>query len=450
MLEFEQRQRPTVAFVAEGFTRDAMHSAGSFGLSTLAVAVPPLPFTNQSPDAIREMVDGCIDQIVGGLTTVQERSPDPDDAAPPAGEWLEFTASDPQDAVDAMHQELLQRGWTDGFPMVPATEARVRWMLEGTPCDPDEVIAVLEPGFGLATVRKIAVNAVMAGCRPEHLPVIIAAIECLAEPQMYLRNKAMSTGPHAPLLWVNGPIRDEIGLNGGRCALGPGAVSYANTVIGRALRLCMMNIGHTYPGISDLDTLGSPTKYSMCVAENETQNPWEPYHVEHGYDPGSSTVTVQFTYGLCELHDFESTSPDDLAEVFGTALTNAAQVPTGLWLIGRRADPRYGTEEREHHVVFVCPEHADVFAQAGWDKARLRRTLHRHGRMPFRKVMLAKERRAMEAAHPELQWLWDSPETMVPVLEDEGCYDIVVVGGPAGRGALFFGAGQPITKPIRR
>ncbi|MFQ5879003.1 MAG: hypothetical protein ACE5IZ_02355, partial [Dehalococcoidia bacterium] len=282
----------------------------------------------------------------------------------------------------------------------------------------------------------------------EHLPVVIAAVQCLADPKMYLRNKAMSTGPHAPFLLVNGPMARELGINAGICALGPGAPSHANTVIGRALRLVMMNVGHTYPGVSDMDTIGSPTKYSMCAAENETASPWPPYHVEKGHDRDASTVTVHFVYGICELHDFESHEPEGLGQVFTTAATNVAQVGSGLWLIGRRADPRYKVEEKEHNFMLICPEHADAFAKDGWDKDDLRHYMYQHARMPFRTLMLNKEPKAMAAAHPELAWFWDYPDMLLPIVETPDCFDIAVVGGAAGRGAYLYGAGEPVTKLI--
>jgi hypothetical protein len=448
MTLLERRGIPTVSYTAQGFVRDARRSAASFGLPELPLAVVPKPFTNQPPEQIRAMVDAAIDQVVAGLTRPLIRTEVREELVFLDEEWLTFEGDDLLAATRAMNEQFLAYGWSDGLPLLPPTEEALYRMLEGTRRGPDDVVAVLEPGFGLATVKKIAANAVMAGCRPEHLPVVIAAIECLAEPKMYLRNKAMSTGPHAPLIWVNGPIRGRIGLNSGVCALGPGAPSFANTVIGRAVRLCMMNVGHTYPGVSDMDTIGSPLKYGACVAENEEASPWPPYHTEHGFDPEASTVTVLFVYGICELFDFQSTEPERLVDVFATAAVNLAQVPTGLWLIGRRADPRYGTEEKEHDCLFICPEHAEIFKKAGWDKDRLRRELHRRARLPFRLLMLNKEPQGMALAHPELEWLWDSPETLVPVLEDAGCYDIVVVGGAAGRGAFFWGAGEPVTKVI--
>src|SRR5207247_454748 len=255
------------------------------------------------------------------------------------------------------------------------------------------------------------------------------------EPKMYSRNKAMSTGPHAPLVLVNGPKGRAANLNSGMCALGPGAPSASNTVLGRAVRLTMMNVGHTYVGVSDMDTIGSPLKYSLCCAENEAESPWEPYHVTRGFAPDASTITVHFVYGICELHDFRSTTPEHLVQVFATAANNVAQVGTGLWLIGRRADPRSKTEEKEHNTLFVCPEHAQIFAKAGWGRREIQAALYRAARLPFRTMILNKEPKAMEVAHPELAWLADHPDLPVPIVEDPTCFDIAVVGAAARRGA---------------
>jgi len=447
MVEMERRGIPTVLFTAKTFVHDADRSAASFGLPGLPLAVVPLPFTNQRPEDIHRMVDDAFDQVVAGLTRdvqTPERS-----EAPPAEETLAYEGTDLLAAWERMNQDFLKRGWSDGFPLVAPTRAALDAMLKGTRRGAGDVIATLEPGFGLATVEKLAANAVMAGCRPAHLPLLIAAVRCLAEPKMYLRNKAMSTGPHAPLVLVNGPRGREAGLNSGMCALGPGAPSASNTLLGRALRLVMMNVGHTYVGVSDMDTIGSPLKYSLCCAENEAQSPWEPYHVAaRGLAREATAVTVHFAYGMCELHDFSSTTPEGLTEVFATAATNVAQVGTALWLIGRRADPRYKTEEKEHNMLFICPEHAQIFARAGWGRRQIQEALYRLARLPFRTAMLNKEAKAMAVAHPELTWLHDHPDLPIPVVETPDCFDIAVVGGAAGRGAYFYGAGEPVTMPV--
>src|SRR5205809_460952 len=175
-------------------------------------------------------------------------------------------------------------------------------MLRSAHARPADVIAAREPGCGAAPGAEPAGDAAGAGCGPEHLPLLIAAVRCLAEPKMYIRNKAMSTGPHAPLVLVNGPKGRVAGLNSGMCALGPGAPSASNTVLGRAVRLTMMNVGHTYVGVSDMDTIGSPLKYSLCCAENEAESPWEPYHVSRGFARGASSATVHYVWGRRELH----------------------------------------------------------------------------------------------------------------------------------------------------
>ena len=446
MVELERRGTPTVLFTAQTFVHDAHRSAASFGLAGLPLAVVPLPFTNQKAEDIHRMAEAAFDQVLAGLTKTVET---PTTIERPAlEERLVYEGDDLLAALGRLQADFLTRGWSDGFPLVAPTARAVEAMLRGTKKGPGDVVATLEPGFGIATVEKLAVNAVMAGCGPEHLPLLIAAVRCLAEPKMYLRNKAMSTGPHAPLLLVNGPKGRIANVNSGMCALGPGAPSASNTVLGRALRLAMMNVGHTYVGVSDMDTIGSPLKYACCCAENEAESPWEPYHVTRGFAKDASTVTVHFVYGICELHDFRSTTPEDLIGVFATAATNVAQVGTGLWLIGRRVDPRTKTEEKEHNTLFICPEHAQVFAKAGWGRREIQEALYRAARLPFKTMMLNKEPKAMQAAHPELGWMTDHPDLAVPIVEDPGCFDIAVVGAAAGRGAYFYGAGEPVTLPV--
>lgn len=445
-MELERRGIPTVLFTAETFVHDAHRSASTFGLPGLPLAVVPLPFTNQRPEGVHKMVDEALSQVIAGLVQPVTATV----VAPPAATdpRLVFEGEDLLRALDGMQADFVRRGWSDGFPLVPPTARAVEAMLRGTRRAPGDVVATLEPGFGLATVEKLAINAVMAGCAPPHLPLLITAVRCLAEPKMYLRNKAMSTGPHAPLVLVGGPRGRTANINSGMCALGPGAPSASNTVLGRAVRLTMMNVGHTYVGVSDMDTIGSPLKYSLCCAENERESPWEPYHVARGFTREQSTVTVHFVYGMCELHDFRSTRPEDLIAVFATAATNVAQVGTGLWLIGRRADPRTHTEEREHNTMFICPEHAQIFHGAGWGRAEIQEALYRAARLPLATMMLNKEPKAMATAHPELGWLHDHPTLPIPVVEDPSCFDIAVVGAAAGRGAYFYGAGEPVTLAV--
>ncbi len=391
------------------------------------------------------MAIDSFDQVVDGLT--KAITTDVETIAVKSGEVLKFKGEDLLEASGNMNKFFLEKLWSDGFPLIPPTPRAVENMLSGTRFDRMQVLCLLEPGFGIATVEKIAINAVMAGCLPEHMPVVITAIQCLADPKMMLRNQAFSTGPGTPLILVNGPVAKELKINSKACALGPGSPSFANSVIGRAVRLIMMNVGHDYPGTADMDTIGSPTKYSMCVAENEEDNPWMPFHVERGYDKDVSTVTVHFNYGLCDLHDMFHNTPDGLIETFSSAPVYLGHLSAGHWLQGHRNDPRYQVEEQEHDLILMCPDHAKVFARHNWAKNRIRQAMYDHAKVPFR-LLWRKDIELLKKHHPELMWLQNYPELMLPVLETPDCYDIAVVGADAGRGLYTWGSGEPMTKPI--
>src|SRR3989441_1071874 len=203
MVELERRGVPTVLFTPQTFVHDAHRSAASFGLAGPPLAVVPLPFTHQTPAGNHRVGARAFDQVRAGLTRPVEAPKAVE--RPPLDERLRYDGDDLLDAWGRMQADFLVRGWADGFPLVPPTERAVGALLRSTRRGPGDVIATLEPGFGIATVEKLAINAVMAGCGPEHLPLPIAAVPCLAEPKMYNRNKALSTGPPAPLLPVDRP-----------------------------------------------------------------------------------------------------------------------------------------------------------------------------------------------------------------------------------------------------
>ncbi len=441
---------PTVALVATDFIDDHERSAETAGIAALPYARISDPLVSQEPARVWSIVDGAIDAVVTGLTSAPARDGGTRAIELRTEPWFSFRGGDLLEAQKEMNARLLEWQYSDGLPLVPATKAEVERMLKGTTRDRDEIVGILEPGGGLATVEKIAVNAVMAGCEPRHLPIVIAAVECLADHGMDLREKAISTGPAAPFIMVNGPARKYAGLNTGICMLGPGAPSHSNTVIGRALRLCMMNIGHTYPAISDMDTIGSPNKYSMCLAENEENSPWQPYNVLHGLPAGSSSVTVGFVYGLSDLTDYHSTDPETAVRKFATLTKHMGMTSTGFWLAGNRSDPRYGNREQEHHYVFLAPQHARVFKEGGWTQKEIAEAMYRHGRLPFGFLSSRLEHSAIRSAHPELAWLWDSPDTLVPVLETADCYEVIVAGSPgSNRSSFSWGMGGPVTKTVR-
>jgi len=160
------------------------------------------------------------------------------------------------------------------------------------------------------------------------------------------------------MMVLNGPIVKRLGVNSGQCALGPGAASAVNTVLGRALRLIYMNLGHAYPGVFDLDTLGSPNKYSMCLGENEEASPWQPYHVEKGYERDASVVTVFTTYAISEVEDGTGTTPEAVLNVACTSACNMGPKSVGFWLLGGRTDPHAAGHVQDKHLLLVCPVHA--------------------------------------------------------------------------------------------
>lgn len=250
------------------------------------------------------------------------------------------------------------RGWTDGLPVTPPTEERVAKMLEGTTLSPDRVVCVLPPDLAECTVEKVAINAVLAGCLPEYLPVVLAAVKAAATSRFNIHGIAATTYFTGPVMVVNGPVRRRIGMNSGINALGQG--NRANLTIGRALNLVVRNVGGARPGGVDRAALGSPGKLSFCFPEDEEGSPWESLAVERGFSSQDSTVTLFAGHGPIEIVDQRSRTPESLAGTFALQLR----------MVGH---PKLaGLSDA---IVVVSPEHARIFREAGWSKARLRQEL---------------------------------------------------------------------------
>jgi hypothetical protein len=222
---------------------------------------------------------------------------------------------DPGELIEA----YFERGWTDGLPVVPPSEKSIDAMLAGAGLRGDETIGEIAERGVVVSAEKLAINAVMAGCRPEYLPVVVA-VRGLCHPHFAYHGPASSTGGSAMVLIVNGPIASRIGMNSGNNVFGQGA--RANATIGRAVRLVMMNVINTRPGFLDRATLGTPGKYSFCFAENESRHPWEPLHVERGYRPEQSAVTVYASNSLCQVYNQLAAEPEPLLRCFADALCN--------------------------------------------------------------------------------------------------------------------------------
>ena len=256
---------------------------------------------------------------------------------------------DAEDPIEACHA----RGWSDGLPVVPPTRERVLRMLAGTTRGPGEIIGRVPPDLAACTVEKVAINAVMAGCKPEYMPVVLAAVEAALIDEFGMHGLLCTTMFAGPVVIVNGPIAKSIGMNSGVNALGQG--NRANASIGRALQLVIRNVGGGRPGEVDRSTLGTPGKYTFCFAESEVQE-WAPLSVERGFERNSSTVTLFAGEGVQGIVDQKSRTPESLARSFAACM-RAVDHPK-LAMAGDA-------------LLVVSPDHCRVFFEAGWSKARL-------------------------------------------------------------------------------
>ena len=456
LCELERHGVPAVGLTAAIFDEDARFSTQTFGVPEAVPVIVPECFSNKTPDEVGQMVDDAMEAIIDGLTRdrpVLEKLVPFEKIVLESAPELVFTGSDLMDAFDEMQRRFIANGWSDGMPLIPPTSAKVDAIIAASGRGADEVVGYFAPGFGIGTVRKIAANAVMAGCAPNTMPVILAMMECILEPSIGLRTWAMSTGPQAPVVVVSGAIADEIGMNRGICALGPGSISQVNVAIGRALRLIMMNIGLSYPGVSDMDTIGTPAKFSFCVAENEARTPWAPWRVQRGFALEDSTVSVNVPYGMTEFFDFKNSDPELMIETWSTLTSAACGSPAaGAWLIKKNAplDQGYPFHGEFANLLLMAPDHAAVFARAGWTPDDIKQAIHRASKLSFRQVMLNQEYDAFKASHPELLWLLDAPETMINVYPSPDCFEFFVVGASAGRSQFCFGGTNTVTKKIIR
>jgi len=255
-------------------------------------------------------------------------------------------APDDPESIDALYRA---RRWSDGLPIVPPTQQRVTSMLRHAGYEPGKVIARLAPGYGEATVERIAVNAVMAGCAPEFLPVVISAVEAVAAPEFNLQAIQATTNPVAVWVIVNGPAAARLHVNATHNCLGQGV--WANATIGRALRLCLQNLGGALPGEMDRATQGQPGKYTFCCAENEAANPWTPLHVERGYASTASTVTVVGAEGTMNMNTHAKTA-DELARV----IAGADSIDGGRIVVGGQHD-EHRFHRRHANCSYRVPQH---------------------------------------------------------------------------------------------
>lgn len=306
-----------------------------------------------------------------------------------------------QEAVD---DYVEAKGWGDGLPVVAPTAERVAALVAASGRDGGESLGPMPPRQGDATIEALAVNAVMAGCRADCFPVVVAAIEAALAPEFNLYAVQATTHPCSPLVIVNGPVTAELGINGRYGAFGPGV--RANATIGRAVRLILHNVGGGTPGVLDRATQGQPSKFAFCVAENEAESPWEPLHVERGFAPDASTVTVVGCESPHNINDHVSTRSEGILATVSASMANMGANNSYL-----QGEP----------VLALGPEHAAILGAAGLTKDDLRRHLFEHARIP-RSIWT---RGGMATTQPDA---FPDAEA-IPVMSDPDSLIVVVIGG---------------------
>lgn len=344
------------------------------------------------------------------------------------------------DSLEEINDLYYQRHLTDGLPIVPPTSERVEAMLQAVDRDPQEVLGNVAPKWAPASVQKVAVNAVMAGCLPAYFPVVVAAVECVLEEDYNLFGVQATTNPVGPCFVVNGPIRNELQINYGYNVLGQG--NRANATIGRAVRLVLNNLGGGVPGELDRSTQGWPGKYTLCFGENEERNPWEPYSVDRGFPKGTNTITLFGIGGFTNLADLHSNTALGVLTTFCRYIAMGGGVPSG-------GSP----------IIAICPEHAEIIARDGMAKADVKKFLFENARVkpggfttPVAEEWIRTRNRQIQVSGSGApEFTLDSWGQMSQASEH---IQIVVAGGVGPHSALlaptFGGVNTIVTKEIRK
>ncbi len=362
----ENLGKPTVMTMCRQFVADAGTGVSVRGVPGLRLVPTSVP-THTDPvrdeeGIIREGVKKAIDDIVVALTkplTEEEKSPKPKVEKPSR---IVFKGN-----LEEVHRFFYKTGLSYGAPIIPPTEEAVAEMLTGTDLPPDHVVAKIPPREGKATVEKIAINAVMAGCLPTYMPVLIAAVQAMVDPELIVVGYSCSVASWAPLLTINGPIRNDLHVNSGMGLFSPYFIP--NTAIGHAIGFITQNIGGIRPGIEDVAGYGHEGRYGMCIAENEEDSPWEPLHVEKGLKKGDSAVTIFYPNGRSWLQS---------AALYG-------MIPRGVGVdaVLRRMLLHLSTfGGNPGNALIMMPGVAKMFADEGWTKKDIISYLVEYARWP--------------------------------------------------------------------
>ena len=422
---------PTVTVVSNEYVNVVKVAAQGQGLPALPVAAFPSEVMWRQVRDVRPFCEKALEEIIDGLT--KWKSEESDETQTQAKE-LVFEGLDYQDAVDKLESVFLARMWGDGLPLIPPTKERVQWMLTGTDFPAEKPVTnKISPRYGAITVETVAINAVMAGARPEYLPVILAAVDLLATKKglelSYVFQETLS--PVAPWFIVNGPIARELNINSSFGVLGPGWK--ANAAIGRALSLVLINGGGGNSGPAGTRRAQSTAaRYTCCFAENEAENPWSPFHVEQGYASDASTVTIMAGKGSHLVHVVDGT--EEILRATVRALQGFTYHDIGVpW----------------DQLLILSPDHAHRLAGVGWTKESIRKYIHERARIPLAEAEAAGIfLRFSESLMKQLA-LTNDRNMPVPVTETPKDLNIVVAGGTGnGNSTLVPGMRRKVTTQI--
>ena len=439
----EKLGKPVAFMITRPFQANARFIARREGLSDIslvAVPVDSIPLT----DEIRELKLGekAADDVIKALTQWRPQS---EEASETADSTLTFIDGDYETAREGMEKYFLQRGWSDGLPLIPPTRDAVNRMLAGMDLPSSHVVGVVEPGGVKATVENIAINAVMAGCLPQYMPVVAAAVEAITDPAFNLREVQCTSCNMAPLLIVSGPgLVEDLNINCGFSTLGPGWK--ANSTIGRAVRLVMTNLGHTWPGRNEMKTLGSPFKFAPLIAENETviRGAWEPLRVAEGYDFDQATISVM--PAMSWQPDIVQPEPPTVKRIV-EYIAKQGKVKHDR-LVGN-----WGMD----NLVVLCSATFDCIRREGYSRLDLQKALYDAIQIPKSEFLNGRDIGELPAFHRLPEWIRErcraSSDPLVPLLAGPGNIRICVTGGAGPYGISYistfgYGPARFVTKPI--
>ena len=445
-VQLERKGKPTVIIASSGFEHDVEASARAFAMPDPFYVVVPKVYNNLDQAQAIGQTDPVVDEVISKLVsgaTVNRVSSD----GKRNGSWT-YTSTDDVNALIDFNQDFLDRDWGDGYPLWPPTRKAVEELIGGVDGDSDDVVCLLPPGNGEATVEKVAVNAAMAGCRPEEMPVIMAALRAIANIRPVPRGALMSTSAHAPLVLVNGPLGQSLGINGKRACLGPGKQNAVNIRISRAIVCCLKNIGSWTPGVMDLDTIGTTRKHIVVVSENEDESPWEPYHVSKGFGVSDDAVTVFFTSGEWDISIQGHVDAQQLAAAIASF---SGGNNSGGYFTSLGGGAEFSSLGR---LLFMPPPHAIPIAEAGFTKQGLEKFMFHQGKEPVSRLIEPIRKLHKDGKiRPEWEWLFrlsddEAARLTLPVIERPEWYSIVVVGSVRAKDLLMPTRVAPYTEPI--